>query len=92
MMSWNGEANHFDVGDEVLVIGPPGELIGKVLHVATPDQMPDLPDMPAGPAKESMREWGIDLLLLIAHQHAGADVMFMALHHPGGWRDLRAGS
>jgi hypothetical protein len=80
----------FAVGDRVLVQGPPGEVIGEVLEAATPYEMPDL-----GQAARShethqiMHEWRIDFLVFIAHKNDGRDVMFVALRHPGGWRDLR---
>jgi hypothetical protein len=32
----------FEIGDRVLVTGPPGEVIGEVLGVATPNQAPDI--------------------------------------------------
>ena len=58
--------------------------------MAAPEDMPQIEGAP--PAKEVqaiLREWHVDLLLLIAHKHEGQDVCFFALRHPGGWRDLR---
>ena len=78
------------VGDCVLVAGPAGEVTGAVLEVAAPEDMPQIEGAP--PAKDVqaiLREWHVDRLLLVAHKHEGQDVCFFALHHPGGWRDLR---
>ena len=78
------------MGDRVLIVGPPGEVTGDVLQVAKPETMPQIEGAP--PAKEVqaiLREWQIDLLILITHKHEGQDVCFFALRHPGGWRDLR---
>lgn len=36
-----------------------------------------------------MNEWRIDFMLFIAHKHDEKELMFAALQHPGGWRDLR---
>jgi hypothetical protein len=80
----------FEIGDRVLIAGPPGEVTGEVLGVATPDQAPDIEGAPpAAVIKEILREFRVDLLLLIAHKHEGRDVCFFAFRHPGGWRDLR---
>jgi len=80
----------FAVGDRVLVHGPPGEVIGDVLEAATPYEMPDLGQgARAHEAHQIMHEWRIDFMLFIAHKHDDNEVMFVALRHPGGWRDLR---
>ncbi len=81
------------VGDRALVSGPPGEVIAEVLAFAAPA---DLPLIDGAPPPEEvraiMREWGVDLVLLLAHPHDGADVCFYALHYTlgdrAGWRDL----
>ena len=86
----SGGGRPFKIGDQVLITGSPGEVTGEVLQVAAPEEMPQIEGVP--PAKEVqaiLREWQIDLLLLITHKHEGRDVCFFALHHPGGWRDLR---
>jgi hypothetical protein len=76
-------------GDRALVIGPPGEVTGKILQVAAPEEMPQIQGAPpAEDVQAILREWHVDLLLLIAHKHEGQGVCFFALHHPGGWRDL----
>ncbi len=77
------------VGDRVLIAGPPGKVTGEVLGVATPDQAPDIEGAPpAAVIKDILREFQVDLLLLIAHKHEDREVCFFALRHPGGWRDL----
>ena len=63
---------HFEKGDIVLVNGPPGEVIGEVLHASTPDELPDLG--PASASKEAldldvMREMRVHLVFLIADEH-----------------------
>jgi hypothetical protein len=35
-----------------------------------------------------MHEMRVDLVLLIAHQHEGREVCFLAVHNPDGWMDL----
>ena len=80
----------FEIGDRVLIAGPPGEVTGEVLGVATPDEAPDIEGAPpAEVIKGILREFRVDLLLLIAHKHDGREVCFFALRHPAGWRDLR---
>jgi len=62
---------------------------GEVLQVSAPEEMPHIEGAP--PAKDVhaiLREWHVDLVLLIAHKHEGQDVCFFALRHPVGWRDL----
>jgi hypothetical protein len=84
------KAPPFKAGDRIIVSGPPGAVAGEVLQVATPEAMPQIGGAP--PAKEVqaiLREWRIDLVLLIAHKHEDRNVCFFALRHPGGWRDLR---
>jgi hypothetical protein len=77
------------VGDRVLVLGPPGEVVGDVLQIAAPEDMPQIEGPPpAEQVKEILREFQVDLLLLIAHKHDAQDVCSFALRHPGGWRDL----
>jgi hypothetical protein len=80
---------HFEKGDIVLVNGPPGGVIGEVLHASTPDELPDLG--PGSASKEAlavMREMRVDLVLLIAHKHEGREVCFFAVHNADGWVDL----
>jgi hypothetical protein len=61
-----------------------------VLGVATPDQTPEIEGAPpAAVIKDILREFQVDLLLLIGHKHEDREVCFFALRHPGGWRDLR---
>jgi len=80
----------FAVGDRVLVAGPPGQVVGEVIEAATPYEMPDLgPESVSHQAKQIMHEWRVDFLVVIRHEHDGQLVGFFALHHPGGWRDLR---
>jgi hypothetical protein len=80
----------FAVGDRVLVTGPPGQVVGEVIEAATPYEMPDLgPESVSHQAKQIMHEWRVDFLVVIRHEHDGQMVGFFALHHPGGWRDLR---
>jgi hypothetical protein len=80
----------FAVGDRVLVAGPPGQVVGEVIEAATPYEMPDLgPESVSHQAKQIMHEWRVDFLVVIRHEHYGQMVGFFALHHPGGWRDLR---
>lgn len=65
-------------------------MIGHVLNVATPEEAPEIEGAPPiDEVKEILREWQVDLLLLIRHKHNGQDVCFFALRHPCGWRDLR---
>jgi len=47
----------FEVGDQVYVSGPPGEIFGEVLEAATIEEMPDLGlrSLSKG-AKDVMRE------------------------------------
>ena len=86
----SGGAHHLAVGDRVLVLGPPGEVMGEILQIAAPRDMPQIEGAPpATDVQAILREWHIDMLLLIAHKHEGQDVCFFALRHPGGWRDLR---
>jgi len=88
-LAGTGNPPTFAVGDRVLIAGPAGEVIGEVLKVATPEALPQIEGAP--PAKEVqtiLREWHVDLLLLITHKHGGEDVCFFALRLPGGWRDL----
>jgi hypothetical protein len=80
----------FAVGDRVLVAGPPREVMGEVLQLVAPEDIPQIEGAP--PAKDVqaiLREWLVDLLLLIGHKHEGQDMCFFALRHPDGWRDLR---
>jgi hypothetical protein len=85
-----GGGCQFEIGDRVLVAGPPGEVTGEVVGVSTPDQAPDIAGAPpAAVIKDILREFQVDLLLLIAHKHEDREVCFFALRHPGGWRDLR---
>ena len=80
----------FVVGDRVLVVGPPGELVGAVIEAATPYEMPDLgPRSASHQARQVMYEWQVDFLIVILHKHDNRIVGFFALRHPGGWRDLR---
>jgi predicted amidophosphoribosyltransferase len=80
----------FAVGDRVLVMGPPGEVLGEVIEAATPNEMPDLgPESASHQAHQIMHGWRVDFLVVIRHEHQGQLVGFFALHHPGGWRDLR---
>jgi hypothetical protein len=82
----------FAVGDRVLVAGPPSQVVGEVIEAATPYEMPSLEPASASAAhqaKQIMHEWRVDFLVVIRHVHAGQLVGFFALHHPGGWRDLR---
>ena len=65
----------FETGDVVLVDGPPGQVLGEVLHASTPDEMPDLG--PGSCSKETldlMREMRVDLILLIGHKQAALGV------------------
>jgi len=79
----------FQEGDVVLVDGPPGQVLGEVLHASTPDEMPDLgPGSCSKKALDLMREMRVDLILLIGHKHEGSDVVFFAVHNPDGWTDL----
>ena len=80
----------FAEGDRVLVQGANGEVVGMVAHAATPYEMPHLgPGSSSHEAHQLMHEGDVDFLVLIQHQHAEDDLMFFALHHPGGWRDLQ---
>lgn len=80
----------FAGGDRVLVGGPPGEVVGVVLHAATPYEMPHLgPGSASHETHQLMHEWGVDFLVLIQHHHDDQKLCFFALRHPGGWRDLR---
>ena len=89
-LAGTGDQPALAVGDRVPMVGPPGELTGEVVHVAAPENMPQIEGAPSAKDVQAiLREWQIDLLLLIAHKHEGQDVCFFALHHPGGWRDLR---
>jgi hypothetical protein len=80
----------FSVGDVVLVDGPPGEVVGEVLHAMTIDELPDcgLGSM-SKLAKNMMRAIPVDLVLLVGHQHGDRDVCFCALHTPEGWMDVQ---
>jgi hypothetical protein len=83
------KASPFNAGDRIIVTGPPGEVTGEVLGVATPDEAPHIEGAPVAEViKDILREFKVDLLLLIAHKHDGRDVCFFARRHPGGWRDL----
>lgn len=80
----------FAVGDGVLVAGAPGEVIGEVLQLVAPEDMPQIEGAPPAKVVQAfLREWRVDLLVLIAHKREGQEVCFFALRHPGGWRDLR---
>ena len=86
----SGKRRQFENGDRVPIAGPAGEVTGAVLQVATPEDMPQIEGAP--PAKEVqsiLREWQVDLLLLMAHKHEGQELCFFALRHPRGWRNLR---
>ena len=86
----SGVAETYSVGDRVLVAGEAGRVIGDVLAVWTPDQVSEIEGAPpVEQVREILREFEVDLLLLIEHKHNGRDVCFFALRHPGGWRDLR---
>jgi hypothetical protein len=80
----------FAAGERVLIVGPPGESVGEVIEAATPYEMPDLgPESASHQAHQIMHEWQVDFLVVIRHEHHGQMVVFFALHHPGGWCDLR---
>lgn len=80
----------FTEGDHVLVQGPPGDVIGEVVHACTPYEMPHLgPGSHSHEAHQLMHEWKVDFLVLINHPHDERERCFFALRHPGGWRDLR---
>ena len=84
----SGGAHHLAVGDRVLVLGPPGEVMGESLQIAAPQDMPQIEGAPrATDVQVILREWHVDQLLLLAHKHAGQDVCFFVLHHPGGCCD-----
>ena len=77
--------NPIEKGDIVLVNGPPGEVIGEVLHASTLDELPDLgPGSASKEALDVMREMRVDLVLLIAHKHEGRDACFFAVHNQDG--------
>ena len=77
-------------GDCVLVQGANGEVVGTVAHAATPYEMPHLGlGSSSHEAHQVMHEGGVDFLVLIRHPHDEGDLLFFALRHPGGWRDLQ---
>jgi hypothetical protein len=79
----------FSVGDRVLVAGPAGQVIGEVLQVATPAEMPPIEGAPPPEDVRSiLREWRVDLILLIGHRYDDQQVCFFAFHNPDGWTDL----
>ena len=78
------------IGDRILASGPPGDVIGEVLSVIAPDEVPQIDGAPqVEQVKAILHEWHVDALFLIGHKHDGQDVCFFALRHPCGWRDLR---
>lgn len=80
----------FAEGDRVLVSGPPGEVIGVVLHATTPYELPHLGrESSSHEAHQVMHEWGVDFVVLVQHRHGDREQCFFALRHPLGWRDLR---
>jgi len=73
------------IGDRALVAGPAGEVIGEALGVSTAAEMPRMEGAPSPEdARAILREWHIDLLLLIGHGHDGHDLCFFALRRPEG--------
>jgi hypothetical protein len=85
-----GSMRPFAKGDRVVVVGPPGEVTGKVLEATTPEELPDLgPGSASKEAKDAMQEMHVDLMLLIRRQHEGRPVCFWAVHNPNGWVDLQ---
>ena len=80
----------FEEGDLLLVSGPPGEVLGTVLHASTVEEMPDLGQgSDSKHALDIMREMQVDLMLLIEHLLNNKPVCFWAVHNPNGWVDLR---
>jgi hypothetical protein len=80
----------FAQGDRVLVQGENGEVVGEVMHAATPHEMPHLGQGSSShEAHQVMHEGLVDFLVLIKHPHDEGDLFFFALRHPGGWRDLQ---
>jgi len=79
------------IGDRVIVSGPPGDVVGEVMHIAAPDELPDLgPGTNSAEARAIIHEMGVDLVAAITHLHNDEPVMFCALHlSDESWRDLR---
>jgi hypothetical protein len=76
-------------GDRVHVSGAAGSVIGEVISVASPWELPDLPELEAGPARGVLLEWGIVSVAMIGYNRPPR-VVFAALElNDGRWFDLR---
>jgi len=79
----------FRKGDKVRVSGAAGVVDGEVMAASTPAELPDLgPGSASFDARQIMREFQIDFVVLIRHRHSNGEVCFFALHYPEGWKDL----
>ncbi len=76
-------------GDRVRISGAAGSVDGEVMSVASPWELPDLPELEAGPARTVLLEWAIVRVAMISHYYDDQPVMFAALQtETGTWFDL----
>jgi hypothetical protein len=72
----------------VLVHGDAGDVIGQVVDVCTPDELPLGPGHPTGEFISVLKEMNVSHLAHILYHCGDVDVMFTALAIDGEWYDL----
>ena len=84
-------------GDTVRISEPRrGAVIGSVLHVATPAELPTLgaewDPLKVRQVREILREWDVTHIVLLTHVHVTPtgprEAAFFAFEIAGQWRDL----
>jgi hypothetical protein len=65
-----------------------GTCRGIVESVTTPDNLPDLGEIKAAPAREVLQEWTATHLAVITYHDGRRDLTFCAFRIAGNWYDL----
>jgi hypothetical protein len=89
-------------GDRVIIFGARGTVHARVEAIRKPEELPDLPELSAGPAREVLEEIGVSRVAMLSYPRPRCDLpawaltqdqrdqrlIFAALECSGKWYDL----